>query len=58
MDGVKDEKFEYYGGSLKNPIFRGGEIHERPIYRGIVQGGLGQFVDLGGGLAKKRGWCF
>lgn len=21
-DGVQDEKFEYYGGSLKNPIFR------------------------------------
>ena len=25
-DGVKDEKFEYYGGSLKNPIFRGGGL--------------------------------
>ena len=23
-DGVKDEKFQYYGGSLKNLIFRGG----------------------------------
>ena len=23
-DGIKDEKFEYYGGSLKNPIFTGG----------------------------------
>ena len=23
-DGVKDEKFEYYGDSLKNPIFNGG----------------------------------
>ena len=23
-NGVKDEKFEYYGGSLKNPIFRRG----------------------------------
>ena len=22
-DGIKDEKFWYYGGSLKNPIFRG-----------------------------------
>ena len=21
-DGIKDEKFEHYGGSLKNPIFR------------------------------------
>ena len=26
-DRVKDKKFEYYGGSLKNPIFRGG-VHE------------------------------
>ena len=33
-DVVKDEKFEYYGGSLKNPIFR--EVHEKPIYRGVT----------------------
>ena len=32
-DGVKDEKFEYYEGSVKNPIFRG-KVHEKPIYRG------------------------
>ena len=31
-DGVKDEKFEYYSGSPKNPIFRKG-VHEKPIYR-------------------------
>ena len=31
-DGVKDEKFEYYGGSLKNPAFRGSL--EKPIYWG------------------------
>ena len=24
MGWVKDEKFQYYGGSLKNPIFKGG----------------------------------
>ena len=23
-NGVKDEKFKYYGGSMKNPIFRAG----------------------------------
>ena len=23
-DGVKDEKFQYFGGLLKNPIFREG----------------------------------
>ena len=31
-DGVKNEKFEYYGGSLKNPSFRGS--HNKLIYRG------------------------
>ena len=30
-DGVNNEKFDYYLGSLKNPTFRGG-IHEKPIY--------------------------
>ena len=25
-DGIKDEKFWYYGGSLKNLIFKGGFI--------------------------------
>ena len=29
-DGVKDEKFWYYRGSLKNSIFRG--VSEKPIY--------------------------
>ena len=45
-DGVKDEKFEYYGGSLKNPDFRGSL--EKPIYWGEFpkKGGLGQFADL------------
>ena len=33
MGWVKDEKFEYYGDSLKNPIFMGGGSHEKPIYR-------------------------
>ena len=32
-DGVKDEKFFYYGGSLENLIFRG-QVHEKPISRG------------------------
>ena len=31
-DGVKDEKFECYGGSLKNTIFKGGG-NEKPIQR-------------------------
>ena len=31
-DGVKDEKFYYYGGSLKNLIFRVRVHHQKPIY--------------------------
>ena len=46
-DGVKDEKFQYYGSSLKNSIFRG--VHKNPIYRGCLKRGLGQFADLIGG---------
>ena len=57
-DGVKDEKLEYYGGSPKNPIFRGG-VHEKPIYKGELpkKGGLD---SLRGAWAsrKRRGWCF
>ena len=57
-DEVKDKKFYYYGGSLKNPNFSGG--HEKPIYRGdcLKRGALGQFADIKGGLVKKRGWCY
>ena len=57
MDGDKDEKFEYYWGSLKNLIFREG-FDEKPIHRGELPkggGGLGQFADLKGGLDKKDG---
>ena len=57
-DGVKDENFKYYEGSLKNLTFRGGWGHEKPIYREELPqkgGGLGQFADLtAGALAKKR----
>ena len=37
QDGVKDEKLQYFGGSLKNPTFRGRvmknqlEGHEKTI---------------------------
>ena len=37
-NGVKDEKFEYYGGSLENLIFKYG-VHEKPIYRGNAKKG-------------------
>ena len=50
-DEVKDEKFDYYSGSLKNPIFREG-VNEKPIYRGWgVGGGLLKSIL---GLVKKR----
>ena len=47
------------GGSLKNLIFRVG-AHEKSIYRGncLKRGWLGQFSDLSGGLAKKKGVVF
>ena len=39
-DRFKDEKFDYYRGSLKDPIFRGGTFTEN------------QYIG-GGGLSKK-----
>ena len=44
MGWVQDEKSDYYGVSLKNPIFRGGWewVNKKLIYRG------------GGGLPKKE----
>ena len=57
-DGVKDEKFEYYGSSLKNAIFNGG--HEKPIYMGgggLKRGAWTVYI-FKGGLAKKRGGEF
>ena len=49
-----------YGDSLKYPIFKGGGgVHEKPIYRGHCQKrGLGQFIDLRGGLDGKEGGSF
>ena len=59
MDGVKDEKNEYYGSSLKNQIFRVG-WHEKPIYwEGggdcLKRGDLDSLQISGVGLTKKRG---
>ena len=42
MGWGKDEKFECYVGSLKNPIFRG-EGHKKTIYRVRWGGGGGAF---------------
>ena len=32
---IKDEKFEYYWGSLKNPILGGGVL-KKPTYKGRI----------------------
>ena len=59
-DGVKDEKNQYYAGSLKNR-FIGAEAvgHKKLIYRmklpKNVGGRLGQFLDLRGNGKKKGG---
>ena len=59
--GLRIKKFVYYGGSLENLFL--GLVHKKTIYRQYIRvmsknGGLGQFSDLRGGLATKRGWCF
>ena len=49
-DAVKYQKFLYYAGSLKNPMF-----HEnQSIGRDCLKGGLGLFANLKVDLAKKR----
>ena len=48
--GLRMKKF--YGGLLKNPIFRGGGFGGKLRKKG----GLGQFADLRRVLSKKRGW--
>ena len=45
------ERSDFKGGVLKNQ-YVGGDCLKRG------GGGLGQFVDLRGVLARKRGWCF
>ena len=42
-DEIKDRKFWYYRGSLKNPIFMGGQ--EEPKYRGKISLRRGGVLD-------------
>ena len=51
---VKGEKFESYGGSLKNPNFRG-RVLEKPIYRGELPKNRGLTKKWGGGVVFERG---
>ena len=61
---VKDEKFGYYGGSLKNPIFGEGFTKNQCIGGNCLKRGkLRQFADLRVRLGEKKvgggwGWCF
>ena len=59
-DGVEDEKFKYYEGLLKNPIFRKG--NEKSIYRRELPKKCGMFCTVcrfkGGETWRKRGWWY
>ena len=65
-DGIKDEKFWCYGGSLKNLIFKGVFTRNQHIGENCLKGGIGQFADLrkraeawqkiGGGVFEEGGW--
>ena len=56
-DGVKDEKFEYYEGSLKNLLFREGITKKQYIYiyieRERERGGEGE-GERGGERERER----
>ena len=53
--GVKDEKFEYYGGSLKNPIFRGEGFTKKQYIGGdCLKMRACAVCRFDGGFAKKR----
>ena len=58
-DGVKDEKFQFYRGSLKNLIFKEG-VCEKPICMGeLPKSGawtVCRFKEGGGGWQRKGGF--
>ena len=54
-DGVTDEHFQYYGGSLKNPIFRGKGFTKNQDRGGkCLKGGPLRFCRSKGSLVKKE----
>ena len=58
--GLTMKNFNIFGVHGKIPFLRGG-VNKKPIQRGELPkkvGGLGQFADLGWGLARKRGVAF
>ena len=52
---MKDERLQYFWGSLKNPIFREGFMKNQYIGGLSKKGWLGQFADLRGGGGHERG---
>ena len=48
----KIKKFQYYGSSLKDPIFTGGEVHQKIFFLGGAAGGR---LDK---KEKNKEWCF
>ena len=64
-DAVKDEKLYYFGGWLKNLIFKGASQKNNIEGALAKKRGLGQFADLtrgeggeGGGTWQERGVVF
>ena len=58
-DGVKDEKLQYYGGSLKNSIFRKGVTKNQYIRGKCLKRGAWATCRFKRGLSKKEGEvCF
>ena len=57
-EGFKDERIQFYGGSLKDPIFR--RVHEKPIYReeSPKKEAWAVWRLKGGSWQKREGWCF
>ena len=62
-DGVKDEKFQFYRGSLKNLVFKEA-VCEKPICKGeLPKSGawtICRFKEGGGrgGVGKERGYIW
>ena len=58
--GLRIKDFNIMRVYWKIQFLRGGGGSQKNQYIGgiALKRGLGQFSDLRGGLAKKRGWCF
>ena len=53
MKGLRKKNVNIMRVHLKNSVFR--RVHERKGKGNCLKGGVGQFADLRGGLAKKMG---